>query len=78
MAAQAVVNTLWAYATMGRAPSAGDAGAALAGRAEGGAPTMTVQHVANTLRAACVLRTQGRGWASAALFWMPFHLGEPV
>ena len=44
----AVANTLWAYATMGRAPSAGVM-RGLEGRAEAVAPTMQAQSVANTL-----------------------------
>ena len=53
MNAQDVTNTLWAYATMGRAPSAGVM-RGLEGRAEAVAPTMKAQEVANTLWAACV------------------------
>jgi hypothetical protein len=46
--AQDVVNTLWAYATMGRAPGAGLMGE-LDGRAEALAGTFNAQNVANTL-----------------------------
>jgi len=54
--AQNVANTLWAYATMGREPSAGVM-RGLEVRAEALAPTFTEQDVANTLWARCVLAT---------------------
>ena len=46
--AQEVANTLWAYATMGRAPGAGMM-RELEGRAEALAGTFNAQGVANTL-----------------------------
>ncbi len=46
--AQAVANTLWAYATMGREPGAGLM-SELEGRAEALAGTFNAQGVANTL-----------------------------
>jgi hypothetical protein len=54
--AQDVANTLWAYATMGRAPGAGLM-RVLEGRAEAWAGLFNAQDVANTLWAACVLST---------------------
>ena len=51
--AQAVANTLWAYATMGREPGAGVI-RELEGRAEALAGTFKAQEVANTLWAVCV------------------------
>ena len=51
--AQAVANTLWAYATMGREPGAGVM-RGLEGRAEALAGTFNAQDVANSLWAACV------------------------
>ena len=54
--AQDVANTLWAYATMGREPSAGVM-RGLEGRAEAVVSTFNAQEMANTLWAACVLST---------------------
>jgi hypothetical protein len=58
-----VANTLWAYATMGRAPGAGLL-KVLEGRAEAVAGTFKAQNVANTLWAACLfsifLRPSGK------------------
>ena len=54
--AQAVANTLWAYATMGREPGAGLM-SELEGRAEALAGTFNAQGVANTL---CAYATMGR------------------
>jgi hypothetical protein len=51
--AQGVANTLWSYATMGRAPGAGVM-RELEGRAEAVAGTFNVQGGANMLWAACV------------------------
>ena len=62
--AQDVANTLWAYATMGRAPGAGLM-RELEGRAEALAGTFNAQDVANSLWAACVfflLFDPGQGW----------------
>ena len=53
---QNVANTLWAYATLGRAPGAGLM-SVLEGRAEAVADTLNAQGVANTLWAACVFST---------------------
>jgi hypothetical protein len=52
--AQGVTNTLWAYATMGRAPGAGVMWE-LEGRAEAVAGSFNAHGVANTLWAVCVL-----------------------
>ena len=56
--AQNVVNTLWAYATMGQAPGAGLM-RELEGRAEAVAGTFNAQGVANTLWAVCVMSDLG-------------------
>jgi hypothetical protein len=63
--AQGVANTLWAYATMGRAPGAGLM-RELEGRAEALADTFTAQAVVNTLWAVCVfflLVDPCQGWS---------------
>jgi len=62
--AQAVANTMWACATMGRAPGAGLM-RELEGRAEALAGTFNAQDVANSLWAACVFFLRfdpGQGW----------------
>jgi hypothetical protein len=50
--AQEVANTLWAYATIGRAPGTGVM-RELEGRAKARAGMFNTQDVANTLWAAC-------------------------
>jgi len=62
--AQEVANTLWAYATMWRAPGAGLM-RELEGRAEALAGTFNARDVASTLWAVCILSlllAPGQGW----------------